>query len=77
MECLWLVSAALHHHYHRYATILIAPSLNSSTHIINALVQDNMHRKEVIESGKPDPGRSETADWFEVSPTSLYFLSAY
>jgi len=77
MERLYPVSAALHHHYHPFATILIAPSLNSSKHIINALARNNLHRKKVIENGKPDPGRSETTNWLKVRITFLYFLSAY
>ena len=71
------VSAMLHRHYVPFATILIAPSRNSSTQIINALARNNLHRKKVIESGKPDPGRSETTNWFKVRPTFLYFLSVY
>lgn len=63
------VSASVHRHFDPYATILIAPSLNSSTRIRNALAYDNTRRKEAIESGKPDPGRSETIDWFKVSAT--------
>jgi len=72
MERLCPVSAALHRHYDPFATILIAPSLYNSKRIANALAHDNTRRKEAIESGKPDPGRSETTDWFEVSPPPLF-----
>jgi len=59
----------LHGHFIRFATILLAPSLNSLAQIRNALYRDNSYRKETIESGKPDPERSETTDWFKVRIT--------
>ena len=49
-----------------HATILIAPSSYDSNIICDKLDQDNALRQGIIKEGRPDPGRDENINWFEV-----------
>ena len=60
------MSLPFHRHHDTYATILIAPSSYDSNIICDKLDQDNALRRGIIKEGRPDPGRDENINWFEV-----------
>ena len=56
----------IHAHLDRYATILIAPSVQASKSIRKHLEDNNTFRTLSIRMGQGDPGRSEHANWLWV-----------